>query len=222
MSDEMKGGGWDGAGDSTDAVNNEHVEFWQFLGEHGKNGIVLNGLVAWINIVHDRGANDLWKVQANMKYSDDEVSDAKANLWKAASKALSPAPARQGENKKKSEIEDIHQALQKLKELSALPLILASSKMIADLPVFGGLNEESNISDVINKVVVLENSMNSFVKQQNEHMVTLRRIICASNSNNAGLPPNIQIPRSVLPSVTEVFDSPNTNKRKRIDGEVTD
>ena len=75
---------------------------------------------------------------------------------------------------------------------------------------------------MINKVVVLENSMNSFVKQQNEHMVTLRRIICASNSNNAGPPPNIQIPRSVLPSVTEVFDSPNTNKRKRIEGEVTD
>ena len=160
MSEEMKGGGWeiDSAGDSdTDAVTwtNTNWDLVNFLMEHGKNGIVLNGVVAWIAIVMERGANELWVSQAVAKFSDEEVNDAKANLWKAATKELGDVQARQGENKKKSDIQDIHKALVLLKGLGKLPLILANSTMIERSPALGGLNEESKVADVVNKVVSL-------------------------------------------------------------------
>ena len=112
MSDEMKGGGWEVGwvgSDDPDAVN---CEFVNFLINHGKNGIVINGAVAWINSVHDRVAYEIWIMQALETYSDDEINEAKADLWKAAANAIGgPATARQGENKKRSDIEDIHQTM---------------------------------------------------------------------------------------------------------------
>ena len=134
----MKGGGWEMNSD-TDSVNwtDTHWDLVKFLMEHGKNGIVLNGVVAWIAVVMERVAYELWVSQAVTKFSDEEVNDAKANLWKAANatKVLGDVQARQGENKKKSDIQDIHKALVQLKGLGKLPLILANSTMIERSPL---------------------------------------------------------------------------------------
>ena len=162
MSEEMKGGGWEGVGDGTDV--GDDCEFLNYLQNNAKNGIVLNGVVAWIDIQQDRIANEIWMNQAIVKYTDEEVTNAKADLWKAAAKALEEdVRVRKGENKKRNDIDDIHVALGKLRNLNATPLIIANSKMVAHMPPFGGLKEDSDISDVINKVKVLENSLNSFI-----------------------------------------------------------
>ena len=46
MSDGMTGGGWKGGGE-TDAIDRGLLEFVQ---EHGKNGVVIDGIIAWIDI----------------------------------------------------------------------------------------------------------------------------------------------------------------------------
>ena len=83
MSKDIKGGGMAGGGADSDprAVNTDLLEF---IGKQGKNGIVLDGVVTWIEIQQDRSADELWKAQAIAGYTDEEIYDAKVALWNAA------------------------------------------------------------------------------------------------------------------------------------------
>ena len=102
------GGGWEGGGES-DAIDRRILEF---LKENGKNGIVIDGVIAWIDIHKDRSADMLWKARAIDRYCDAEVTTAKAALWKASEKNIGyAAPATQGDNKTKADLDDIDLAL---------------------------------------------------------------------------------------------------------------
>ena len=69
MFSDMKGGGWEGGGDS-DAIDRGLLEF---LKDNGKNGVVIDGVVSWIEIQMEGAADGIWKAQAEAKYNDDEV-----------------------------------------------------------------------------------------------------------------------------------------------------
>ena len=126
---DMKGGGWEGGGDS-DAIDRGLLEF---LKDNGKNGVVIDGVVSWIEMQMEVAADGIWKAQAEAKYSDDEVMAGKKALWDAAMKNIGDTqPRRQGKSKRWSDIDDIHKALIKLKCVNALPLILASSRMLPE------------------------------------------------------------------------------------------
>ena len=112
MSDTTKGGGWVGGGDAN-AIDHGLLEYFK---EVGKNGIVIDGVIAWINVQQDRSADGIWKDQANDSYTDDEINAAKAALWNASEKNIgSDAPVIICESKKKNYIDDIRNALTKLK-----------------------------------------------------------------------------------------------------------
>ena len=70
---DMKGGGWEGGGDS-DAIDRGLLEF---LKDNGKNGVVIDGVVSWIKIQMEGAADGIWKSQAEAKYSDKEVMAGK-------------------------------------------------------------------------------------------------------------------------------------------------
>ena len=174
MSDGTKGGGWEGGGES-DSIDRGLLEF---LKEVGKNGIVVDGVIAWIDVQSDRSADELWKAQAMDRYSDVEVTAAKEALWKASEKNIgNAAPPRIGDNKKKSDIDDIHNALTKLKLAHAKPAVLATSKMVGRTPNFRGVSEESDVNDVALKVKNLEDSVNAFMKQNSDQMKALNQAV---------------------------------------------
>ena len=109
----------------------------EFLGDptgRGRNGIVIDGLVSWINVVHDEVAENVWKEQAESHYDSKEVTDAKGALWKASGGQAGDLIQRQGGNKKKMEIDNIHKGLRKLKSEAKLPLILSTCGMMARAP----------------------------------------------------------------------------------------
>ena len=99
----------------------------------------------------------LWKARAIDRYCDAEVTTAKAALWKASEKNIGyAAPARQGDNKTKADLDDIDLALKKLKVANAKPTLMVTSKMVARTPNFCGMSEESNVNDVSLKVKNME------------------------------------------------------------------
>ena len=170
MSDGMTGGGWEGGGE-TDAIDRGLLEFVQ---EHGKNGVVIDGIIVWIDIQQDRSADMLWKARALDRYCDAEVTTAKATLWKASEKNIGyGAPARQGEHKTKADIDDIDNALKKLKAGNAKPVMMATSKMVARTPNFCGIAEDSNVNDVALKVKNMESALDAFMKQNGNQMKDL-------------------------------------------------
>ena len=112
MSVDVTGGGWEGGGES-DAINRDLLEYLQVK---GKNGVVIDGLVSWIDLQQDGVSEEIWMAQAVASFTDDEVNFSKDALWKACEKNIGDtASARQGKNKRKADIDDINKALKKLK-----------------------------------------------------------------------------------------------------------
>ena len=212
MSDVMKGGGWEGGGE-TDAIDRGLLEF---LKEASKNGIVVDGIIAWIDIQQDRSADQLWKARALDRYCDEEVSAAKVALWKASEKNIGyAAPARQGDNKTKADIEDIENALTKLKLANAKPTVLATSKMISRTPNFCGVSGNSDVNDVAQKVKNMENSMNAFMKQNADQMKVLNEAVGLLGKN-----PNAPINEHVARLVRSNAGTESPGKRKRTEDDV--
>ena len=202
------GGGWGGVSD-TGGGGSVDRELLEYLGDPagpGKNDIVINGVIAWIYIVQDGPAEMVWKAQADSHFIDTEISEAKEALWKASKANLGDTVNRQGENKKKKEIDDISEGLKKLKSLSKVPLILATGKMMAKAPPFGGISDSSSIPDIIVKVKTLEESMESFMKKQSDQIKELTEVVTVSMCHSQKKP-------AVTVSST-LNETPRTKKRR--------
>ena len=151
MTADLTGGGWVGisATDTGGGGGSVDLGLLEYLGDPaglGKNGIVINGEVSWIDIVHDGVSEGIWKTQADSHYLEKEISEAKSALWKACGESLGTTLNRQGDGKKKKEIDDIHDGLRKLKSDAKLPLILGTSRMVARTPSTIVISENSNLT----------------------------------------------------------------------------
>ena len=176
MSGDFVGGGWKGPGESEG--NKIDRLFFEYFSEHAKNGVVVDGVVAWIDIQDGRTAEAVWKAQAVEKYDQLEITNAKKALWDASEEKIGyTAPVRIGDSKKSGDIDDIFKALQKLKCGNALPIILASSRMVARSPVFGGITADSSNGDIVNKIGVLEDAMKAYMNQTNEQLRNLTAVV---------------------------------------------
>ena len=192
MATDLTGGGWVGAADTGGGGSVDHG-LLEFLGDpagHGINGIVIDGLVSWINIVQDGTTENVWKEQAESHYDEKEVTEAKDALWKACGANIGEALTvqRKGGIKTKMEIDDIHKGVRKLKSEANLPLILASSGMMAKVPSLGGISDKTSMGDMVSKVKELEDCMGAFMKKQTEQIKELTEIVtvqaCQSQSKH--------------------------------------
>ena len=114
-------------------------------------------------------------------------------------------------NKRAADIDDIDKALKKLKCGHALPLILASSRMVHKAPVAKGIPLDANAGDIVNRVTMLENSLTTFMKQQNEQMTNLTNSIGAIGP----APPSALNTKAFKHVKVVNLDSPG--KRKRLE-----
>ena len=174
MSSGNVGGGWKaavpGGESSVNITGGKDVnDFPGFVKDHGGNGIVINGIILWIDIQQEETAFSVWKALAFSKYTDDEIRDAKRALWMASGEFLTNIVNRQGDNMKSKDIDDIHEALSTLKRDHKMPLIMATTGMVRRNPCYN-VNSNSDVSTVENRVLVLENSVSSFMKQQKDNM----------------------------------------------------
>ena len=78
MSDSMIGGAW-GAGEENDQC---YVDFNDYLMHNGKNGIILDGVLTWIDVQQRKTADHVWRNQANTWFTEEEVMKAKEALWR--------------------------------------------------------------------------------------------------------------------------------------------
>ena len=76
MSEGMTGAS--GGGDEDQSFS----EFQDYLQIHAKSGVILNGVLAWIDIQQKTTAPLDWMNQANHWFSEPEVMEAKEVLWK--------------------------------------------------------------------------------------------------------------------------------------------
>ena len=171
----MTGGSW--AGEDSD----DFVDISDFLKLKAKNGVIIDGILVWIDIQQKETAPNLWQAQANEYFSELEVLDAKKALWKTCEKhvgIIGPVVNRKVD-KKKATIDDIGKALLKLKENEVLPLLLGSSDMMKRAPCFNTCPSSADSSDVLARVKVLEDSLSSYMKLQTDEMKKLTHAVGA-------------------------------------------
>ena len=144
--------------------------------EHGKRGVVLSGLVAWIEVQIDTlGGCDTWRPIAERNWLDCEVTAAKEALKEVCGQELLTLVPdfktnRQGTNKKHKELEDIMKAVVALQNNNSMPLVIASSDMMGRCPSGWGQPDSPTSQDIMGKVHMLEEAMSSFMDQQRKQM----------------------------------------------------
>ena len=146
----------------------------EFLKYHANNDVILNGLLLWIDIQRKTTVEDIWKSQALNKFTREEITAAKEELWKIVGDALSgKLVKRQGASNSKVEIDDIAELFKKLSESSRLPMFIGTSNMIIKTPVY---NVESDICDnsiIATRLKVLEESVSSLIKETKKRSETV-------------------------------------------------
>ena len=116
------------------------------LEKHSKDGIVISGVVTWINMHRGTGATGIWKEAALQCWNDEEVTESKRQLvsamgpdleeeLKKTDRDFKTERKRSEKNPKKTlEINDIITILTFLSEKSKMPLVLASSDQLQRCP----------------------------------------------------------------------------------------
>ena len=188
-------GGLDGglSGNVTDVINQ--------LSGLGKNGIIVNAVLVWIDIQMRGTPDNCWKVEAEMRFTDRQITESRTLLWNIARvrsdkigevkgymDAEGKIHGRKGDKKVSESLSDIQKLVIKLQELHLMPILLGTSDSIACLPPFNTSPKETNVSDVLNRMMTMENTLNSFIKQQSDQMKLLSSSVSnieKSNSNNS-------------------------------------
>ena len=187
MAAEFSGGSWPNLTDLVHSDANDEVPT--------KFGIVINGVLTWIDSMQGGPAADVWMAEAEKKFNDQEISTAKSALWNACGKHLEDESVenikRKDPDKKKKEIKDINEALNKLKNASKKPLILATSLMVQRCPMFRGLTEEVDISEEVGHLSELKTTMSAMMKDNTEKIEELSKVIDIYNNKRLKKVPQI-------------------------------
>lgn len=134
------------------------------------HGVILNGLLVWVNMQRQTTAENIWKALAIRHFTKEEITDAKEALWDVGdTNVLGKLIKRQGTSKSSSELDDISTALTKLVEKKVLLLFIATSNMVMKTPSHNVNTHDANNDAIINRLKLLEDSVNAFIGNQCDH-----------------------------------------------------
>ena len=180
------------ATDNSDLVDESLSDVVNYLKKEVKQGIAINAILVWIDIQQRTTPKNVWFAQALSAFGDGEVETARSVLWRAASSKkdiIGDIVAHRSPGKTNKNLEDIHKAMTDLRDNNALPMLLCSNDMVREFPAFHCDKEKMDITDVISKMKVVEDSLNSFIKQNNDQMRELTSSVAKAT---------ISAPREVL------------------------
>jgi hypothetical protein len=142
--------------------------------KEGFHGVVISGVVAWIQINNGSAATNIWRKIAEEHWAEEEVTAAKTALVAAAGeervKGLVPGLKNRtnwvNNTKMNKEIQDIIDIVTKLENGKIMPLVLASSDQIRRCPGARG-SIDSRTPDtnkgLISRMISMEETMAKFM-----------------------------------------------------------
>ena len=147
-----------------DGDENDSESLKKFLDDvkvTAKNGIVLNGALAWVDIQSHTTAVGVRQDQMVSLFTMEEIEEAIEDLWGACGgeeTVLGTMPKRNNvPNKAKNLVDDLFKAFIKLEEVDKKPAILATSVQMRTIRPYN-LGEAANVhpTDVMERVKLLE------------------------------------------------------------------
>ena len=222
------GGAWvpdtGGEGDDDSGKGHPPPGVIDMLEKFGQKGIVISGIVTWIEAQIDSQTSDAWRSLAVRCFLDGEVTAAKEALKSAKGIVLENLltdfkTKRQGASKKAKEIDDIRDAIVALQAAGEMPLVMASSKQMVRCPQSWGVPPAATVQDVMGRVIMLEKVMADNMQNQKEHMELLKQEMLATRKPEPRTPFRGLTP-SAPPFLPEVMVTEDTPNKKRKLGET--
>ena len=182
------------------------------LRDHGTKGVVISGLVAWMEVQMDTEGCEIWRALAERNWLEGEVSQAKEALKAACGPLLETLVPefKTNRQKKEKEIEDSRKAIFALQKNNSMPLVLASSRMMKRCPPAWGQPATSTTQDVMGKVHMLEEVMTSHMELQRKQMEKLSQEIAYVRGTGAikktTTMPSISVDLTDTPSKKRKFE----------------
>ena len=94
------------------------------------NGVVMNKLLAWMDIQKDMIPPNTWKAHLQTLYTDEDIIEAKNVLFESVGGVDTRIGKFKNHNVKEKHLEDLIDATGKLWNNNEMPLLVASSKMV--------------------------------------------------------------------------------------------
>ena len=131
------------------------------------HGVILDGLLLWIDTQRRTVPENVWKMQTLQHFTKEEITNSKNMLWDFnKGNLLGRNISRKGDSKSTSEIDDICNALKTLSAKQVMPTFLGTSTMTMQSPsVETGLSKYQTI-DL--KLDAIDQFMKNFTKSQTE------------------------------------------------------
>ena len=113
------------------------------------HGVILDGLLLWVDTQRRTIASDLWKEETIRHFTPEEITSAKNRLWDVCDEnIIGKLVKRQGPTKQQNEIDDIANALEKLVDKQKMPIFVATSYMVHGSPKSIRTNTADSIQNI--------------------------------------------------------------------------
>ena len=214
----------------THGKGNPPIDVVKMMEEQGRHGLLISGVISWIEVERHRGAGEVWKEVAKQCFLPKEVSSAKKQLVTVLNgeqivelKKIGVTPTRQEtENpnvRKKTEIDDIEKILAYLSTNKVMPLVLATTCQIRMSPKsLGSVNPEATMGDMLTKVQSLEGCMKGFMDSVSRQMETLTEVVTEQRTPPGQAAEVVIDQRRLHTQITKRNGNTPAKKRKLEDG----
>ena len=163
----------------------------KMMEDEGQNGVLISGVISWIETERHSGAAGIWKQVAKQCWSPEEVKEARKQIMLLmSSKQVDDLKEKEKKfNKDRQttqdptvrmmkEIEDIAIILEFLKTSQKMPLILATTCQIRQSPKsIGSVEPNASMGDVLTKMASMESCMAKFMDSSMKQMETLTEAV---------------------------------------------
>ena len=142
------------------------------------NGIVMNRLLAWMEIQKDTTPPDTWQAHLKTLYTEEDILEAKNILFETVGGVDSRIGVFKKHNIKQKHLEDLIEAVDKLWNNDEMPLLVASSHMIKTMRNYNMVDtNKENIADAINKMKEVENTLKACLKENTDQVKNLAEVV---------------------------------------------
>ena len=172
------GGHPPGVHDSGHGCKPDYDGVIKFLDRNAPSGVIINKILVWMDLQLGTTGKELLINQAKARFTHNEIVQAKTLLFDCAdNNVIGQITIRNRVNKELLTLKDLVEAMEKLNEAEKMPLLMSSSQMMRDTPVYNTVTSDVGNEDIIQRVKVLESGLEGFMKNQNEKMTRLTELV---------------------------------------------
>ena len=162
-------------------------KFFEDVKSTTKNGIVVSGVLAWVDIQSHTTAEGVRQEQMASLFTLEEIEEAVEDLWATCggdSTVIGAVPRRNNvPNKVKNLVDDLFKAFKKLDEEDKKPAILTTSVQMRSIRPYN-LGDETQVqaTDVMERVKLLESCISNQNKTITDLILKMENFVQAQHS----------------------------------------